>query len=84
MLQPVGCNLPRRWIQAGDPNPAQLFACAANVGTSGPSDEMPLAAMRAAFDDRIADGTNAGFPPRRRAWLLSSSPTRTTAAMSSR
>ncbi|MBL8620942.1 MAG: VWA domain-containing protein [Myxococcales bacterium] len=61
MLQPASCNLPRRWIQAGDPNPAQLFACAANVGTNGPSDEMPLAAMRAAFDDRVTDGTNAGF-----------------------
>lgn len=61
MLQPAGCNLPRRWLQLGDPNPAAAFACAANVGTSGPSDEMPLAAMRAAFDDRVADGTNAGF-----------------------
>ena len=61
MLQPGGCNLPRRWIERGDPAPATMFACAANVGTSGPSDEMPLAAMRAAFDDRVADGTNAGF-----------------------
>lgn len=61
MLQPAGCNLPRRWIQAGDANPGMLFACAANVGTGGPSDEMPLAAMRAALEDRIADGTNAGF-----------------------
>ncbi|MBK9036535.1 MAG: VWA domain-containing protein [Myxococcales bacterium] len=61
MLRPGGCTLPRRWIELGDPDPATLFACAANVGTSGPSDEMPLAAMRAAFDERIADGTNAGF-----------------------
>lgn len=61
LLQPSGCNMSRRWIQLGDPDPAGTFACAANVGTSGPSDEMPLAAMRAAFDDRIADGTNAGF-----------------------
>ncbi|MEZ4398387.1 MAG: VWA domain-containing protein [Kofleriaceae bacterium] len=61
MLQPAGCNLTRRWIQLGDPDPAAAFACAANVGTSGPSDEMPLAAMRAAFDERLADGTNVGF-----------------------
>lgn len=61
MLQPSGCGMTRRWIEKTDANAATAFACAANVGTSGPSDEMPLSAMRAAFDERIADGTNAGF-----------------------
>jgi hypothetical protein len=61
MLQPSGCNMTRRWIAKNDANAAQSFACAANVGTGGPSDEMPLAAMRAAFDERVTDGTNAGF-----------------------
>lgn len=61
MLQPSGCGMTRRWIEKTDANAATAFACAANVGTSGPSDEMPLAAMRAALEDRVADGTNAGF-----------------------
>jgi len=61
LLQPAGCGMTRRWIEKADANAATAFACAANVGTNGPSDEMPLAAMRAAFDERIADGTNAGF-----------------------
>ncbi len=61
MLQPGACGMTRRWIERTDVNAAAAFACAANVGTSGPSDEMPLAAIRAAFEDRIADGTNAGF-----------------------
>ncbi|MBZ0236868.1 MAG: hypothetical protein K8M05_31355 [Deltaproteobacteria bacterium] len=61
MLQPGGCNMTRRWIEKNDANAASAFACAANVGTSGPSDEMPLAAMRTAFEERMADGTNGGF-----------------------
>jgi hypothetical protein len=61
MLQPSSCGMTRRWIEKNDANAAAAFACAANVGTSGPGDEMPLAAMRAAFEERIADGTNGGF-----------------------
>ncbi len=61
MLQPGSCAMTNRWIDATDADPSGAFACAAAVGTSGPSDEMPLAAMRAAFDDRMTDGTNAGF-----------------------
>ena len=61
MLQPGSCGMTRRWIEKADANRAAVFACAANVGTSGPSDEMPLAAMRTAFEERMADGTNAGF-----------------------
>ena len=61
MLQPAGCGMTRRWIEKTDTNAATAFACASNVGTDGPGDEMPLAAMRAAFDERMTDGTNAGF-----------------------
>jgi len=42
-------------------NAATQFGCAADLGIDGPSDEMPLAAMRAALEDRMADGTNAGW-----------------------
>jgi hypothetical protein len=55
------CDMTRRWIEHTDPTPAETFACASQVGYSGPSDEMPLAVMRAAFEDRISDGTNLGF-----------------------
>lgn len=61
MLQPASCNMTKRWIDKSDPNPSQMFSCVANVGTSGPSDEMPLGAVRDAFEDRMADGTNLGF-----------------------
>ena len=61
MMKPAACNMTKRWIDKGDPNPAQTFSCLANVGTSGNSDEMPLGAMRDAFEDRMADNTNAGF-----------------------
>ena len=61
MIQPGSCNMTKRWIDKSDPNPAQSFACAANVGTSGSSDEMPLGAIRDAFEDRMTDGTNMGF-----------------------
>lgn len=61
MLQPASCNMTKRWIDKLDPNPGTTFACVANVGTSGNSDEMPLGAMRDAFEDRMMDNTNAGF-----------------------
>lgn len=61
MLQPASCNMTKRWIDKLDPNPAQTFACVANVGTNGNSDEMPLGGMRDAFEDRMMDNTNAGF-----------------------
>lgn len=61
MLQPASCMMTKRWIDKTDPNPAQTFACVANVGTSGNADEMPLGAMRDAFEDRMMDNTNAGF-----------------------
>jgi hypothetical protein len=61
MIQPGSCNMTKRWIDKTDPNPAQTFSCAANVGTGGSSDEMPLGAIRDAFEDRMTDGTNMGF-----------------------
>jgi hypothetical protein len=59
MLQ--SCGMTRRWIEKTDNDPAGTFACLAALGTGGPGDEMPLAAMRMAFDDRMLDSTNAGF-----------------------
>lgn len=61
MLQPAACSMTKRWIDKNDPDPSATFSCVANVGTGGPSDEMPLSAMRDAFEERMADGTNAGF-----------------------
>ncbi|HUS32526.1 MAG TPA: vWA domain-containing protein [Kofleriaceae bacterium] len=61
MLKPASCNMTKRWIDKNDPNPSMTFSCLANVGTGGPSDEMPLGAVRDAFEDRMADGTNMGF-----------------------
>ncbi len=61
MLQPGSCNMTHRWIDQTDADVSGSFSCVANVGTSGPSDEMPLAAMRDAFEARMTDGTNTGF-----------------------
>jgi len=62
MLQPASCNMQQRWITKSDPDPTAEFSCVANVGIGGPGDaEMPLGAVRDAFEERVADGTNAGF-----------------------
>lgn len=61
LLQPAACNMTKRWIDKADADVAGTFSCVANVGTGGPSDEMPLSAMRDAFEERITDGTNVGF-----------------------
>ena len=61
MIKPAACNMTNRWIDKNDPNPSQAFSCAANVGTGGNADEMPLGAMRMAFEERMMDMTNAGF-----------------------
>ena len=55
------CDMTNRWVSPTDPTPAQTFACAAEVGTSGPADEMPLAVTKAAFTEQVTNGTNAGF-----------------------
>jgi hypothetical protein len=61
MLQPAACNMTKRWIEKADADVSGTFSCLANVGTGGPSDEMPLSAMRDAFEERMADNTNTGF-----------------------
>lgn len=55
------CGMTKRWIDGADGDVANTFSCVANVGTGGPSLEMPLYATQLALGDRIADGTNAGF-----------------------
>lgn len=59
LLQKCGMN--KRWLNRADADVSSTFSCAANVGTSGPSLEMPLYTMELAFSDRMDDGTNAGF-----------------------
>jgi hypothetical protein len=54
-------TMTKRWIDKGDPDVAGTFAMLANVGTDGSGEEMPLGAVRDAFEDRMADGTNMGF-----------------------
>jgi hypothetical protein len=61
LLHPAACNMTHPWIDKLDPNASTTFQCVANVGTGGPGDEMPLGAVRDAFEERIADGSNAGF-----------------------
>jgi len=53
------CGLTKPWIDRSDPDPAIALACAAAVGTAGPTFEMPLGALRDALVDRT--GGNTGF-----------------------
>lgn len=55
------CGMSRRWLERGDVDVSSTFSCAAKVGTSGPSLEMPLHATELAFTQRMTDGTNSGF-----------------------
>ena len=55
------CGMSKRWIDGTDGDVASTFSCVAEVGTGGPSLEMPLYTTQLALADRIADGTNAGF-----------------------
>jgi hypothetical protein len=55
------CGMSRRWLERGDVDVSSTFSCAAKVGTSGPSLEMPLHTTKLALQDRMADNTNAGF-----------------------
>jgi hypothetical protein len=50
-----------RWIDKAEPNVSATFATLASVGTMGSGTEMPLAAIRAAFERRMMDNTNTGF-----------------------
>jgi hypothetical protein len=54
-------SMTKRWIDKNDGNVSATFSVLASVGTSGSGDEMPLGAMRDAFEDRMMDGTNVGF-----------------------
>jgi hypothetical protein len=55
------CGMTKSWIDWSDNDPSSEFACAAHVGTSGPSLEMPLNGVKMALTDRMDDGTNVGF-----------------------
>jgi hypothetical protein len=55
------CNASSRWLDKTSPDLEQTLACRADVGTGGPSFEMPLLMARWALDKRVGDGTNAGF-----------------------
>lgn len=55
------CGATKRWVDKSDANATQTFACLAKTGTGGSSIEMPLYALKLAMQDRVADGTNAGF-----------------------
>lgn len=55
------CGMQRRWLERTDTDVRDTFACAAEVGTSGPGNEMPLMCSELALADRVSDGTNAGF-----------------------
>jgi hypothetical protein len=56
-----GCGMTRGWLERGDANIVNQLSCIANVGTNGPSLEMPLESLRLALTDRMSDGANAGF-----------------------
>lgn len=55
------CGGSKRWVDKADSDKATRFSCLAKVGTNGPSIEMPLYALKLALNDRVTDGTNAGF-----------------------
>lgn len=55
------CGGTKRWVDKGDPGGEATFSCRAKTGTSGPSIEMPLYSLKLALNDRVSDGTNAGF-----------------------
>lgn len=50
------CSMPRPWLERTDPNMAQTFACAADVGTSGPAIEMQLRAAELAASPSVNPG----------------------------
>ena len=55
------CGSSARFLQSTDPNVESVLSCRANVGTGGPSVEMPLLMSKYALSERIADGTNGDF-----------------------
>ncbi|MBX3189416.1 MAG: hypothetical protein KF819_20500 [Labilithrix sp.] len=57
----AACGASKRWVDKGDADATSRFSCLAEVGTAGPSIEMPLRALDLSLNDRVTDGTNAGF-----------------------
>lgn len=55
------CGNPQRYLDGTDANLGADLACRANVGTGGPSYEMPLLMSKWALSERMADNTNTGF-----------------------
>jgi hypothetical protein len=55
------CNNTKRWLDNTDTNLEQTLACRANVGTGGPSIEMPLLMSKWSLAERVTDNTNTGF-----------------------
>lgn len=55
------CGTTKRWLEPTDGTFESTLACRANVGTGGPSIEMPLLMSKWALSERVADGTHAGF-----------------------
>lgn len=53
----MSCGMSRPWLERTDPNMAQTFSCAADVGTDGPALEMPLRATELS----AMPATNPGF-----------------------
>lgn len=53
------CGGSKRWLERSEASTS--FACRAQVGTDGSSEEMPLECMKLGLVDRVADGVNAGF-----------------------
>lgn len=54
-------GMSRPWIERADGNLQSVFPNLADLGTGGPSFEMPLMMLDWALNDRVADGSNAGF-----------------------
>lgn len=57
----ASCGAKRRWVEKSDGNATSTFSCLAEVGTAGPSVEMPLESLKLSLEDRMSDGTNKGF-----------------------
>ncbi len=55
------CGVSKRYLEPSDANMSDTLSCRANVGTGGPSYEMPLLMSKWALSERVTDGTNAGF-----------------------
>jgi hypothetical protein len=55
------CGMTKRYLEPTDASMSSMLSCRANVGTSGPSFEMPLLMSKWALSERMQDGTNAGF-----------------------